>query len=592
MYKRQVLDSDGSGKLEIDGVQLSGAKEKLSDKLWLSDDEKYRYILLDSGDLVIQRSTGADRIIIKGWKPGNLGINLEDVPKPPSSTPSEQKIYKGDQRAKIIGIETQTSIGATDSRFGTFAWSETSWANDGKLNEGVEEGGFADVISAAAAGASGALINGFGGNDALSGSSGKDNIFGGDGDDLIGGGGGSDNIVGGIGNDIIFTSKVLVAPQRRKPTDAFELPPGGVSIRTNGPTWAEYLRGAGPNSPAAVVTTGVGAVVDDADDIVDAGDGNDSVFGGGGADRLTLGIGDDWAIGGGGNDLILGGRGNDRIHGDGIPAAGYLSTVAGDKHGDDFIDGGAGEDVLTGGGGNDFLFGGDNDDQIYGDSDRWDAIEGIYHGEDFLSGGEGADLLVGGGKDDTLVGGAGEDYLYGDDVTEENSSYALDGTLHGKDILDGGDGKDRLVGGGNDDLLIGGDGNDVLIGDGETLDEKFHGNDRLFGGAGDDILYGDAGNDYLDGGTGSNKLVGGKGNDTYIAHEGDTIQDSEGVNTVNLQVSKSEVTVVAGAGGLELTWRSANDAVQKIVFVDGILAGATRLVFSDGAVSTLSLIHI
>lgn len=586
--KDTVVDAGGAGKIEVDGVTLSGGK-KLSDKLWQSEDEKFRYVLQDNGDLIIQRSTGTDRITIKGWQDTQLGITLDGAPKPPKPAPVGPLNFNGDQRAKLIGTETQTSIPATDPRYGTYAWNETSWAADGTLNAGVKEDGFADVIYATAAGGSGAMMHGYGGNDALSGSAGKDDIYGDDGDDLIGGGGGSDNIVGGAGNDIIFGARVLQVNQRKKATDAFELPADGVAIRVGGPTWAEYVSSPRPGTSQNVIS-GVGAASDNADDVVDAGDGDDVVYGGGGADRLTLGVGDDWSVGGGGNDITLGGDGSDRLVGDGTTAAGYLSTTPGGIHGDDFLDGGAGNDAVIGDGANDLLFGGAGNDDVYGDSDRFSKLDNAYHGDDFLSGGAGADMLVGGGKSDTVLGGEGDDYLYGDDITEQNTMYALDGAIHGNDYLDGGTGNDKVVGGGGADLLMGGDGNDTLLGDGNALDAKFHGNDSLFGGAGDDTLFGDSGDDYLDGGSGTNYLIGGKGNDTYIAQEGDTIQDSEGKNTVHLKVNKADMSVVAGQSGLELTWNIAAGAPKKIVFTDGIFAGGTKLVFADGSESTLAKI--
>jgi Ca2+-binding RTX toxin-like protein len=586
--KDTVLDSGGDGKIEIDGATLSGGKKTPgTDKMWESDDDKFRYVLLDNGDLVIQRSKGTDRITVKGWQDGQLGINLEGAPKPPKPAPTGPLLFNGDQRAKLIGTETQTTVQASDSRFDTYAWSETSWANDGKLNGGVQQDGFADVINAAVAGGNGSVMHGYGGNDALSGSSGKDDIFGDEGDDLIGGGGGSDNILGGSGDDIIFTSRVLAAPQRRKPTDAFELPSNGVGVRISGPTWAEYVYSPAPGQLGDLVS-GVGAYVDSADDVVDAGEGDDQVFGGDGSDRLTLGSGDDRGHGAGGNDIILGGQGNDRLHGDGVIATGYLTTTAGDKHGDDFLDGGVGDDYLVGDGANDLLFGGEGNDRIYGDSDQWDKLDATYHGEDFLSGGAGVDMLVGGGKDDTLLGGAGDDFLYGDDITEANTAYALDGATHGKDFLDGGTGNDKLVGGGNDDLLLGGDGDDILLGDGNDLDSKFHGNDRLFGGAGNDTLYGDGGNDYLDGGEGKNNLVGGAGDDIYIAHGGDTISDTEGKNAVRLAVNQNQVSVVVGETGLALKWTDTSSQEQKLVFDDGLRSGSTTIYFADGTSATLA----
>jgi hypothetical protein len=54
-----VVDSGGVGEIRIDGDIIRGGKLLVgSDKLWISDDDKYKFVQQDNGDLVIQRSTG------------------------------------------------------------------------------------------------------------------------------------------------------------------------------------------------------------------------------------------------------------------------------------------------------------------------------------------------------------------------------------------------------------------------------------------------------------------------------------------------------------------------------------------------------
>jgi hypothetical protein len=53
----------------------------------------------------------------------------------------------GDQRAKLIGTETQQAVTPDQPSFGTYAWSETSWAADGLLTNGVVQADFSDVIT-------------------------------------------------------------------------------------------------------------------------------------------------------------------------------------------------------------------------------------------------------------------------------------------------------------------------------------------------------------------------------------------------------------------------------------------------------------
>jgi hypothetical protein len=54
-----VVDAGGVGEIRIDGDIIRGGKLLVgSDKLWISDDDKYKFVQQDNGDFVIQRSTG------------------------------------------------------------------------------------------------------------------------------------------------------------------------------------------------------------------------------------------------------------------------------------------------------------------------------------------------------------------------------------------------------------------------------------------------------------------------------------------------------------------------------------------------------
>lgn len=147
-----------------------------------------------------------------------------------------------------------------------------------------------------------------------------------------------------------------------------------------------------------------------------------------------------------------------------------------------------GDDVLVGDGGNDSLYGGAGEDELQGDAGSA-YLAGEHHGDDYLDGEDGNDRLWGDGGADTLLGGAGNDALYGDASLEE-----LDAQFHGNDTLDGGDGDDQLDGGSGDDMLLGGAGSDHLIGGA--------GNDTLIGGEGVDTLNGGEGDDTYQAGAG------------------------------------------------------------------------------------------
>ncbi len=397
------------------------------------------------GDPVISQGSSLDRITIRDWQgsAGNhLGIVLDDTPAP--TTPqSGARFYIGDQRAKLIGIETRLDLGPASARYNIDAWSETTWAADGTLVGGVGQTGFADVIDASAAGANGAVIHGWGGNDALAGSSGRDDIIGDDGDDLIGGGVGSDTLRGGAGKDVILSATGLSTQQRLSPTEQWT-PPPGTTAWVSAPNWGVYaaspdhytVYGGGPVSP-----------VDDAPDVVDGGAGDDHITGGLGGDRLMGGAGNDALWGQGGADILDGGEGDDGLQGDGVKAAGYYETVAEAQHGADFIDGGAGNDVAWGQGQNDQLYGGAGNDKLWGD-DTEANLGGEFHGDDYLDGEAGKDLLVGGGKDDVLYGGADNDNLWGDDTEARlggagDDTYALSAAW-GKDLIADSDGLDQV----------------------------------------------------------------------------------------------------------------------------------------------------
>ena len=100
------------------------------------------------GDPVISQGSSLDRITIRDWQgsAGNhLGIVLDDTPAP--VTPQSGALFfTGDQRAKLIGIETRPGLCPASARYNTYAWSETTWAADGTLFGGVGQAGFADDL--------------------------------------------------------------------------------------------------------------------------------------------------------------------------------------------------------------------------------------------------------------------------------------------------------------------------------------------------------------------------------------------------------------------------------------------------------------
>ena len=493
----------------------------------------------------------------------------------------------GDQRARLIGIETQTSVPPSDSRYGTFAWDETTWTASGALINGVAETNFADVIY----GTDGNdKIDGNGGNDALSGDAGDDVINGGAGDDLIGGGAGSDTIDGGDGNDYISSSADCTAPERLMPTDQW-LPPAGAQANASGQTWGVYtLNGQRVLAGMGDTPTTAGG------DVVDAGAGDDWVIASWGDDRVQGGDGKDLLQGLAGDDVLEGGLGDDQIEGDGSVKAGLMNSVSAPNHGADFLDGGDGADVLIGGGNSDQLFGGAGNDQLVGDSSGATDSNGyvglVYHGDDYLDGEAGDDYLEGGGGADTLYGGTGDDTLWGDTSASFVATPEDNARIWGDDSLDGGDGKDTLIGGGGNDALYGGSGDDALWGDersaaltaqyqGEDYLDGGDGNDvlegggkddTLFGGAGNDTLWGDSdpaslagadhGSDYLDGGDGDDNLVGNGGADTMYGGAGNDILLGDNNNDALAAEFQGDDYLDGGEGNDLLLGDGGNDVLE------------------------------
>ncbi|MGY6278388.1 calcium-binding protein, partial [Methylomonas sp. MgM2] len=480
------------------------------------------------------------------------------------------RTYIGDQRAPLIGIETDTDVAPTDSDYNTYKWGAVSWQNDGTLGNGVAEADFNDVITGSA---QADKIDGLGGNDALDGGVGDDQIDGGTGDDLIGGGAGSDVIHGGDGRDEILSATGLIAPQRTGPNDIWQ-PPAGKTVWIQGNTWGVYDNG----NNTQTINGGGSLALDNAPDVVFGDGGDDDIIGGHGDDYLDGGADNDALTGNGGHDLLIGGSGNDFMRGDGTVTTGYYSTTPASPHGKDFLDGGAGSDLLIGDGNDDILLGGADNDTLWGDASEGElALQ--YHGNDYLDGGAGDDTLYGNGGDDILIGGGGNDELYGGEGFDTYIINAGDGIDH---IIDNDPEKNSKiifgVGVNPNDITLElgslmldlGNGNAVHIENFDQTDvfnssavSQFQFADGtvlsigqllargfdLDGSDQNDTIIGTNTTDRIDGGLGADYLAGGAGDDTYLNVTGeDTINDTEGRSTIKLAAA----TGIA-ANGLSVT---------------------------------------
>lgn len=547
-----VIDSDGTGTVWINSVQMRGGKKiaGLSNS-WISDDKAWRYELGSNGDLLIRHADGsAGSVMLRGWQNGGgnlLDIELKNETAAPPAPPT-LRIFLGDQAAPL------KTNGAGET---TYDWGATTWnTSNGTLNGGIAQERFADVIRANLIGTDAernidARIYGYGGNDALGGADGNDEIDGGEGDDLIAGGDGRNELRGGAGNDFISATGYITAGQRVRPGEVWTAP-SGATVLGSGPTWGVYESASGEQTWFGISTIPSDVTVGS---VIDAGDGNDHALGSWAGDTIYMGANNDVAEGLAGRDVIYGEGGNDKLFGDGTETLGKLNSAPGEQHGDDLIDGGTGNDSISGQGGSDVLLGGGDNDELWGDG----TVSAAHHGDDYLSGGAGLDNLRGDGGDDFLDGGTEQDHLYGDS---------------GDDLLMGGAGDDELQGDNGaqtpedgDDVLHGEAGNDLLVGNG--------GHDQLFGGADDDELQGDNGpasaldgNDWLDGGDGSDTLSGGGGRDTLIGGIGADVLDGDaGTPSAfdgadHLDGGQGNDTIVGGGNDDVLLGGDGNDSLS------------------------------
>ncbi|HSD40081.1 MAG TPA: putative Ig domain-containing protein [Rhodocyclaceae bacterium] len=605
-----IDDSDGQGQIRIGNDVLNGAKEAVSGTgVWQSTDKEYTYQLLPGSDgtqtLSISIAGTNDRILVKHFTSGNLGINLNGGAPAPVDLTITGDLEPVDNDPATAG--TQYVYDKQDNVIVTAAAhaDRADILYDGAGNDSIDGKGGDDIITAAR-----------GGNDSIDAGAGEDLVFAGTGEDQLVGGTGLDRLFGEAGQDRLY------AQYRASLSAAIALGETQTATGQRG----DWLDG-GNDDDVLVGDAGNDALLggDGADIIV--GGGNDDIFGDlassgvqadwtltrsvgpdptnpkitqykttwdkasyssptGGADLIYAGAGDDWVSAGAGADYVEGGTGADVIFGEagdddirggdgndvlsGDNVDGGSGGLAGTLHGNDYIEGGEGNDRLTGNGGNDELFGDAGNDTLQGDDGVTPAQ---FDGQDYLDGGDGNDSLLGNGNDDELFGGNGDDTLWGD--SDQTPADKM-----GKDYLDGEAGNDQLAGSGNDDVLFGGSGNDTLWGDGGATPEAQQGNDYLDGEDGNDYLDGSGGNDTLMGGAGTDTLRGGKGNDTFIHGAGDgndQYQDDAGDDTLVLDGwSASGVRLSDGLAGIVLSEGGEQVSIYGLNAIEHIRFGLSE----------------
>jgi Ca2+-binding RTX toxin-like protein len=97
-----VTDSDGSGSIQANGQTLGGGSQQKLKDIYQDDASGTTYVKLDGGaSLAILKEGAADRILVRDWTSGKLGISLSgDVPTAPAAT------LAGDFKKKIDGHDS------------------------------------------------------------------------------------------------------------------------------------------------------------------------------------------------------------------------------------------------------------------------------------------------------------------------------------------------------------------------------------------------------------------------------------------------------------------------------------------------------
>jgi len=185
-----ITDSDGLGQIKIDNDQIltGGTKITGNSNLWQSDDKKTRYSLYDNGDgtQTLNIYTGSERLYIKNFTNGNLGIQLED-PTPASPPPTYS--------SAAANVSTEWDLN-THSAIYSQANIQTTYAvgtNGEVTGRGILIGN-----------ASNNMLHSMGGDSTMQGGEGNDMLWGdGDGNHDLSGDGGNDVLYGGIADDIL-----------------------------------------------------------------------------------------------------------------------------------------------------------------------------------------------------------------------------------------------------------------------------------------------------------------------------------------------------------------------------------------------------
>lgn len=605
-----VLDTDGIGKLVIDGKVVSGGikvaqgdyvnAENLA--LHFEGDPVAGGVLIVNGDLKIENFTS-----------GKLGIVLNDQGNFAEIQPTT-RMYFGDSLSFPEDILQYGSDGndhfIAGSGISTFFGKSGDDLLEGHGFDYLRGGAGYDIVSSG-------VYDEF----AL-------NI----GENLLSGGAGADIILGGVGNENIFGDMEQVTIDLEETgffyidglsydgssgSGQFDNP--GVDV---GFVSEEPILFAGGFTEALDYVLGISESTNFStlyDDFIDGGEGND---------LIDSGLGSDTVFGGNGSDVILDDFFRPKIRGETNTEA-ILSLFG--TSGDDYLDGGDGNDRLTdAGGGYDVLIGGSGDDffELYDRSlDGFTAVDGGT-GNDTIRVSWGAAHIEGGaGSDNYFISPSSSPVP----VTINNydvSPDRLDSLYLPSSLWPGLPSSNLTITRDDVNLYIGFAGipdlisiehwfeatgyklNQIVFGtqpfdlDVAEIESRFTTatatadflwgsatDDQLAGGAGNDTLFGNTGKDVLAGNEGNDTLDGGEGADIYAFYIGDGVDhifdtgdfDTDGIafgpgitsDMLTLGLGSLLINVGAGGDAIHLDGFDPDDArnssnIEYFQFTDGV----------------------
>ena len=411
-------------------------------------------------------------------------------------------------------------------------------------------------------------LTGSGGNDTLRGGAGDDTLRGQAGDDILDGGSGTDQLYGGEGEDTYLFYRGIGKDWIRSTSAtsqgediiqmASDILPSQIQLRRYGNNIdVNLLNTSGVATDVMVLD---GHFLSAANQIkgIQFADGTfwssalissaAQTYGSSASETITGWTTHDNIFGLDGNDTLSGLAGNDALYG---------------GNGNDTLNGGDGNDTLNGGAGSDIFYGGaGSDTYVFDTVDGWEWIYESVTGDKVLLTAfnpQDVQLRRYANNIDVRVKDANGTFttkaiVLIDALKDANGLNNLasiqfaDGTVWNEakiremvSVTYGGAGNDNLAGynggvnnvylGTGDDIATGGNLGDSLYGeDGNDTLSGLAGNDALYGGNGNDTLHGGDGDDTLTGGVGSDALNGGLGNDTYLfslGHGSDTLIEND-----------------------------------------------------------------